>query len=59
MDLNKAGDDLLIVFGASAMVDSHDVLPAGIEAAGGTIDHLGMPVDPGNLLVLGDLETCR
>lgn len=54
-DLNEAGNDLLIAFGASAMVDSHDVLPAGIEAAGGTIDHLGMPVDPGNLLILGRL----
>jgi molybdenum cofactor cytidylyltransferase len=54
-DLRKAGSDLLIAFGASAMVDRHDVLPAGIEAAGGTIDHLGMPVDPGNLLILGHL----
>ena len=30
-----AGNDLLIVFGASAMVDGSDVVPAGIEAAGG------------------------
>jgi molybdenum cofactor cytidylyltransferase len=53
--LKEAGNDLLVAFGASAMVDSHDVLPAGIEAAGGTVDHLGMPVDPGNLLILGRL----
>ena len=52
-ELRRAGSDLLIVFGASAMVDGHDVVPAGIEAAGGSIRHLGMPVDPGNLLVLG------
>ena len=52
-DLRGAGSDLLIVFGASAMVDGKDVVPAGIEAAGGVIRHLGMPVDPGNLLVLG------
>jgi molybdenum cofactor cytidylyltransferase len=51
-ELNDEGSDLLVVFGASAMVDAHDVVPAGIEAAGGSIDHLGMPVDPGNLLVL-------
>jgi len=51
--LKEEGNDLLVVFGASAMVDAHDVVPAGIEAAGGRIDHLGMPVDPGNLLVLG------
>ena len=49
------GAELLIVFGASAMVDAGDVVPAGITEAGGTILHLGMPVDPGNLLVLGSL----
>jgi molybdenum cofactor cytidylyltransferase len=53
--LKSSGNDLLVVFGASAMVDAHDVVPAGIEAAGGTIDHLGMPVDPGNLLILGKI----
>jgi molybdenum cofactor cytidylyltransferase len=53
VELKDEGNDLLVVFGASAMVDSQDVVPAGIEAAGGRIDHLGMPVDPGNLLVLG------
>jgi molybdenum cofactor cytidylyltransferase len=54
-DLKKSGNDLLIVFGASAMVDSRDVVPAGIEAAGGSVEQIGMPVDPGNLLVLGKL----
>lgn len=47
--------DLLVVFGASAMTDSADVVPAAIAAAGGTVERVGMPVDPGNLLVLGDL----
>jgi molybdenum cofactor cytidylyltransferase len=32
------------------------VIPAGIAAAGGTVMHFGMPVDPGNLLLLGDLH---
>lgn len=50
-----AGFDLFIVFGASAMVDARDVVPAGIEAAGGKVLQLGMPVDPGNLLLLGEL----
>ncbi|MCP5000306.1 MAG: NTP transferase domain-containing protein [Hyphomicrobiales bacterium] len=45
--------DLIVAFGASAIVDAQDVIPAGIIAAGGTVDHVGMPVDPGNLLVLG------
>ncbi len=47
-----AGDPILI-FGASAIVDREDVIPAGLLAAGGEIVHLGMPVDPGNLLMLG------
>jgi molybdenum cofactor cytidylyltransferase len=54
-EMKEAGADLLVVFGASAMVDGRDVVPAGIEAAGGKVEHIGMPVDPGNLLVLGKL----
>ena len=48
--------DLLIVFGASAITDCNDVIPAGIERAGGVVDQFGMPVDPGNLLLLGRLN---
>ncbi len=44
--------DLVLVFGASATSDRADAVPAGIAAAGGTIEHFGMPVDPGNLLLL-------
>jgi molybdenum cofactor cytidylyltransferase len=47
--------DILLIAGASAVVDRRDVIPAGIEAAGGTVEHFGMPVDPGNLLLLGRL----
>ena len=43
--------DLLIVFGASAITDRKDVIPAGIERAGGHVSAFGMPVDPGNLLL--------
>ncbi len=45
--------DLVVIFGASAITDRRDVIPAAIEAAGGAIEHFGMPVDPGNLLLLG------
>lgn len=47
------GADLLLVIGASAVVDRRDVGPAGIVQAGGEILHFGMPVDPGNLICLG------
>ena len=53
--LARAGADLAVVFGASAIADRHDVIPAGLELAGGAVDHLGMPVDPGNLLLTGHL----
>ncbi len=44
--------DLIIVFGASAITDRRDIIPAAIEAFGGRIERFGMPVDPGNLLLL-------
>ena len=47
------GADLLLVAGASAVVDRRDVGPEGIVRAGGEILHFGMPVDPGNLICLG------
>ncbi|AWJ89833.1 4-diphosphocytidyl-2C-methyl-D-erythritol kinase [Azospirillum baldaniorum] len=47
--------DLLLVAGASAITDRRDVLPAGIERAGGVIEHFGMPVDPGNLLLIAHI----
>lgn len=47
--------DLVIAFGASAMTDPQDVIPAAIRRAGGTVERAGMPVDPGNLLVLGSI----
>ncbi len=47
-----AGRDLVMVSGASAIVDRRDSVPAGIVAAGGELLHFGMPVDPGNLLLV-------
>jgi len=48
-----AGCSPVLLFGASAITDRRDVIPAGIEQAGGVVEHFGMPVDPGNLLLLG------
>ena len=47
-----SGAGIVLIAGASAIVDRRDVVPAGIVAAGGEVLHLGMPVDPGNLLLL-------
>ncbi len=52
----NAGAELVLVFGASAIADRRDVIPAAIENAGGRIEHFGMPVDPGNLMLIGDVN---
>ncbi len=53
--LRSGEADLTLILAASATSDRRDVAPAAIVAAGGRIERLGMPVDPGNLLVLGDV----
>lgn len=52
-ELLGLGMELVIVFGASAIADRQDVIPAAISGIGGAIEHFGMPVDPGNLLLIG------
>ncbi len=52
----QADAELVIVFGASAIADRRDVIPAAVEAIGGTIGHFGMPVDPGNLLLIAQAQ---
>ena len=47
--------DILMVIGASAIVDRRDVIPAAIEKLGGTVERLGMPVEPGNLILTGNI----
>jgi molybdenum cofactor cytidylyltransferase len=51
-DMLDAGAELVVVFGASAIADRRDVIPAAVEAIGGTVEHFGMPVDPGNLMLI-------
>lgn len=46
---------MVVVFGASAVIDADDVIPEAIRLSGGKVIHVGMPVDPGNLLVLGQV----
>jgi len=49
-----AGEIILILTG-SATSDTRDTAPEALRRAGGTVEHFGMPVDPGNLLFLGRL----
>lgn len=52
-ELMDLGAELVLVFGASAIADRRDVIPAALEDVGGRIEHFGMPVDPGNLILIG------
>lgn len=50
--IERCRQKLVVIFGASAVTDEADVVPSAIRASGGTVLHLGMPVDPGNMLGL-------
>ncbi|WP_298911841.1 molybdopterin-binding protein [uncultured Roseobacter sp.] len=46
---------LTLILTGSATSDTDDVAPAALRRAGGRVARFGMPVDPGNLLFIGDL----
>jgi len=47
--------DLILMLGASAISDKRDIFPSALTDSGGQLIKLGMPADPGNLLMLGKL----
>ena len=49
------GGDMVLILTGSATSDPGDVAPEALRHAGGRVTRFGMPVDPGNLLFLGDL----
>ena len=57
--LSESGCDITLVLGASAIVDRRDVVPSSVEQSNGTIEHFGMPVDPGNLMLLAQCQQMR
>lgn len=59
VDLCKEAPDLILILGATAIADRSDIVPSAIIDAGGKIEQFGMPVDPGNLLLFGDVGGTR
>ena len=53
--IKDAKSDLVLVLTGSATSDDHDVAPSALRLAGGQVHRFGMPVDPGNLLFIGDI----
>ena len=52
----SAGIRMILLAGETAIMDRHDIIPRAIERAGGCVESVGAPVDPGNLLMLAYLE---
>jgi len=51
--------ELILIVGASAISDRKDVLPAAVEQTGGSVQRVGIPVDPGNLLMLAQYNDIK
>lgn len=49
------GYELLILAGETAIMDQGDIVPRAIKRAGGRLVCVGLPVDPGNMLMLAYL----
>jgi molybdenum cofactor cytidylyltransferase len=49
------GARLIVLAGETAIMDRHDIVPRAVERAGGRVEALGAPVDPGNLLMIAYL----
>lgn len=48
----QAGAQLIVLAGETAIMDVHDIAPRAIDRVGGQVAAFGVPVDPGNLLLL-------
>ena len=46
------GNEMIIIAGETSIVDVNDITPAAVRQAGGDVEVYGVPVDPGNLLML-------
>ncbi|MEH6472406.1 MAG: molybdopterin-binding protein [Halopseudomonas sp.] len=44
--------DVIVIVSPTATVDRDDLVPASIKQMGGQIEHYGMPVEPGHMLLL-------
>lgn len=50
------GIKLILFAGETAIMDAHDIVPRAVIRAGGIIESVGAPVDPGNLLMLAYID---
>jgi len=53
--IEAAAGEIVLILTASATSDPFDVGPEAVRGAGGVVTRFGMPVDPGNLLFVGQV----
>ncbi len=54
--LTQLEGEVILILTGSATSDIRDTAPEALRKAGGRVDRFGLPVDPGNLLFLGELN---
>ncbi|MDX1436051.1 MAG: molybdopterin-binding protein [Anaerolineales bacterium] len=47
--------EMIILAGETAIMDRNDIAPRAVDRAGGRVECVGVPVDPGNLLMIAYL----
>ena len=52
LELLKTDIELILIFGANAIKNKDDIIPKTISDIGGKILRFGMPVEPGNLILI-------
>jgi molybdenum cofactor cytidylyltransferase len=55
-DQVASGIGMILLAGETAIMDAHDIVPRAVERAGGHVESVGAPVDPGNLLMLAYVD---
>jgi molybdenum cofactor cytidylyltransferase len=53
--MRRVGVKLILLAGETAVMHHNDMIPRAIEQCSGTIESVGVPVDPGNLMMLAYL----
>ena len=51
-----SGIGTILLAGETAIMDAQDIVPRAVERAGGHVESVGAPVDPGNLLMLAYIK---
>jgi hypothetical protein len=51
-----SGMGMILLAGETAIMDAHDIVPRAVVRAGGHVESVGAPVDPGNLLMVAYLD---